>query len=124
MDMDYQLVQKYLSGERPILPHPWHADDNREGTSTLGYVRMLLDALSGDSRRTELRRLLRLYRIHQRPNDQWKNATFFMLVSACYNFCDTMPYSLLERSLGPAKKEPTHGLLRTSVKAILADCGS
>lgn len=119
--MDYELVQKYLSGERPAMPHPWHPDNDREGTTTLHYVRMLLDALAGDDRRTELRKLWRLYKIHQKPNDQWRNATFFMLVSACFNYCDLLPYALLVAHLGPVKQEPLHGLLRTTVKAVLAE---
>ncbi len=120
--MDYQLVQRYLCDykDRPQQPYPWHPDHNNEGTSTLHYARMLLDALAGDERRTEFRRVYRLFQLHQVPNDVWKNPSYYMLVMACIDFADILPYHVLIRHLEPPQKEPLHGLLRTTTEAVFA----
>ncbi len=120
--MDYKLVQKYLvkTEDRPLQPYPWHPDQDNTGTSTLHYARMLLDALAGDERRTEFRRVYRLFRIHQKAGDFWKNPSYFMLVEVCLDFCDILPYHVLKRHLGPIKDEPLHGLSRTPPQAVFA----
>jgi len=97
---EYLLVQKYLTPDRRDSPLPWHPTEFHTGTSTEHYALMLLNALAGDERRTELRRVFRLYKCHQKAGDNWKNATYYMLIEACWEFHDILPYSLLIEHLG------------------------
>ncbi len=101
-DFSYRLVQLYLKPDKRPMPYPWHPTDVREGTSTLFYARMLLDALSGDDRRTDLRKVYRIFQNHQKEGDAWKDASYRMLAEICHDHCDVLPYDLIRKYLiGP-----------------------
>lgn len=107
--IDYSLVQKYWSGGTQNLqaPYPWYPSGDKPGTATVYYARMLLDALTNDDRRHELRRVWRFYKKHLNGQEYWRSVSYWMLVEACYRLYEVLPYSLLCQHLktpnGPAQ---------------------
>ena len=101
----FYLVQKYLKpeSERHNVPLPWYPMNDRQGTTTIDYARLLLDALAGDERRKDIRKLYRLFQTHRRIGGHWKNPSYHMLVEACWEHHRTLPFWLLHANL----KTPT-----------------
>lgn len=120
--MDMALVMEYTPAVRPSMPYPWQPyHDRNGGVSTVHYARMVLDALAGDDRRKDLRRLYRMYIEYVKSGDLWRNASYYMLVEALYRLYDLFPLELLNKYLQPVKSEVLHGLVRASVKTVRAE---
>ena len=100
---DTEILRRYLNIETPEGPHPWYGGGHCAGTSTYHYAKTVLDALAGDDRRKDVRRVYRLFKKHQQKNDQWRVPTYKMLVYACYQLYPLFPFPLLKKYLGEPK---------------------
>lgn len=99
-----ETVRRYLHKGKPKLPLPWHnhdlrtlnqgrrpKDPSRPHLTTERYARIMLDALAGDDRRAELRRVYRFYKCHTRPLDVWQTDCHWALIECVREYSKVLP---------------------------------
>jgi hypothetical protein len=98
------LVQNYLPRWKPKFPLPWHNhdisaqnyggvphDDSRPHLTTERYARLMLDALAGDDRRKDLRRVYRFQLKHGGPSGPWQVTAHHCIIEAVRRYSAILP---------------------------------
>ncbi len=104
MDLRDPRLNQFIMKERPPHPLKWHTHDmskERPHYTTQVYVRILLDFLQGDERRSVLRRVYRFYRKNCGPNGYFKVASHWILIEAANDYSHILPPDLVPAAYTP-----------------------